>query len=143
MAQWVINRILARSSRPGYPSKSVSIGEVNNWAEDVRAMGIQSIICLLTDEQLAFYEKLPEGLLEYYRKEGFRTESIPITDPADDPDHGWEELEHNLKRILQVFKELPKPVLVHCSAGVDRTGRVVGYISKRWNLSDEERSKLE
>lgn len=95
-------------------------------------MYIKSIVCLLTLDQLGYYAQLPEGLLEYYRKQGFRVEHIPITDPHDDQARGQQELSDNLERIYQTFLSLPKPVLIHCSAGKDRTGPAVGYIVKRW-----------
>lgn len=130
MARWVIEGILARSARPGYPSRGVSVDEMDRWAEEVRGMGIRSIICLLKEE-LGYYAQLPGGLLEWYRKMGFTVESIPITDPAHDQ-RGWEELENNLEPIYQKFLQLPKPVLVHCSFGKDRTGPAVDHISRRW-----------
>ena len=39
--------------------------------------------------------------------------------------------EEQLDEVVQSFRRLPKPVLVHCSAGYDRTGRVVRHILGR------------
>lgn len=132
---WVIDSALARSSRPGYPLKDVGPEEVDRWLDKVRCMGVKSIICLLADEELAYYRMLPDGLLGTYQRAGFEVSYIPITDPAHDP-VGQQELEENLERIFMEFQRLPKPVLVHCSAGVDRTGRVVQYIQKRLQIGE-------
>jgi protein-tyrosine phosphatase len=132
MATWVIEGVLARSSRPGYPSESVPIKEVDKWIKQIKAMSIKSIICMLTDDQLGYYGPLPKGLLEHYRKQGFNVEHISITDPVNDQIRGQQELTDNRERIYEAFLKLPKPVLVHCSAGLQRTRFAVEYITERW-----------
>ena len=76
----VLPELLAKSSRPGYPKKEgISKEVVDEWIEDVRAMGVRSIICFLSDHQLAFYSDLPSGLIQYYRDAGFDVAHIPKT----------------------------------------------------------------
>ena len=135
---WEIQGSLARSSRPGYSSEDVPREEVDDWLRKVKALGVKSIICLLTEEQIGFYPQVPGRLLSYYRQQGLKVEHIGITDPARDPERGGAELQRSLPEIYEAFKRLPKPVLVHCSAGQDRTGKAVAYIKARLAQAGED-----
>jgi protein-tyrosine phosphatase len=125
--RWAVDDILARSSRPGYPSHHVNQDAVDAWLADVKGMGVASILCLLSDKQIGYYRTLPGGLLAHYRQQGFTVEHIAIEDPAESP-RGYDQIEANAWAICQAFDRLPKPVLVHCSAGLDRTGYAIRFI---------------
>jgi protein tyrosine phosphatase (PTP) superfamily phosphohydrolase (DUF442 family) len=104
----------------------VSKAEVDAWIGSVRALGVTSIICLLAEDQLPYYGQLDTDLISYYRAAGFEVAHVPARDhqkPPLSPDH--------LAAIWQAFQDLPKPVLVHCSAGLDRTGSAVEHIQRR------------
>jgi protein tyrosine phosphatase (PTP) superfamily phosphohydrolase (DUF442 family) len=125
----VIAGNLWRGQRPGYSGEHgarVPQATVDDWIHQAKACRINSIICLLADDQLHLYEDLPSDLVSYYRAAEFEVAHVPAADhqqPPLSPD--------DLERIWRAYQELPKPVLVHCSAGFDRTGRAVEWIQRR------------
>ena len=130
--EWVLPELLAKSSRPGYPERQdIGTDAVDEWVERVRGMGIRSIICFLSEEQLPFYSGLPSGLIQYYRDAGFNVAHIP------EEDYRSPSLsEEKAALAAAAFENLEKPVLVHCSAGIARTGVAIEAIlaSRRIDL---------
>ena len=128
MLSWVIEGQLARGERPGYSGergRPVAQAEVDSYIQVAKSMGIQSIICLLGEDQLSLYSALPTALVSYYRQHGFHVEHIPATDHQQPP-----LSQEHLHKVWLAYQELPKALLVHCSAGCDRTGMAVKYIMK-------------
>lgn len=127
--EWVIPGQLARSPRPG---RTVD-GEVQaqpeaieGWLRQAESLGIRSVICLLGQEQLAFYGCLDEGLLARYRAQGLEVAHVEVEDAQ------WPPLQPaHVEQVWRAYQTLPKPVLVHCSAGLWRTGHAVEMILER------------
>jgi len=120
----VIPDQLYRAARPGYSGggkKPVGMGEVQRWIESAQSLGVVSIICLLAEEHLHLY---PDAdLLGIYRAAGFEVHHIPVTDHRRPP-----LTPQQLAAVLRAWQELARPVLIHCSAGIDRTGAAVEHI---------------
>ncbi len=142
---WVIDRKLACAARPLryhhiYDGSEKTLPaeakpELDKWIERVKNEGIESIICFVSEKELDHYSQLlPEGmtLIDYYKSVGFQVYHVPWSDPAHSGYANFKaEVEEKRPVLLEAYDQLPKPVLVHCSAAIDRSPPVVAYVVLR------------
>jgi hypothetical protein len=144
LVHWVIPDALGCAHRPlryhpRYAGSRVrlpadTIVLIGEWTERVRAGGIKSILSLMHDGDLDCYAGLDLGaanLIEHFRMQGFTVAHHPYEDPAHKGSSA-EERRATLLRIrpiaLASYDSLPKPVLIQCSAGQDRSAPVAAFI---------------
>jgi hypothetical protein len=107
---------------------------IEEWADLLLVEGIRSILSLMHDGDTDCYRALPLGdghLLAYLELRGFTVARHPYEDPAHKhtpPAQAKKFLHRIREEALASFDVLPKPVLISCSAGQDRSAPVAAYL---------------
>jgi len=109
---------------------------VNEWVELMKVEGIKSILSLMHDADLGCYNGLDlcaADLLDFLEHQAFTVARHPYKDPAHERTHPRTLLRVR-EEALRSYDKLPKPVLLMCSAGRDRSAPVGAFIfAKRAN----------
>lgn len=125
------------AQRPGFPDKFVQKQVVDNWMDYMKKQGISRIVCLLSEEELAYYPTLPGGLLGLYA-EVFGPDDVLWAPTLDRRLCSGEALEH-ICYFLRAGMLNGKKTVVHCSAGQGRTGQVLAaWLIYNYSISERK-----
>ncbi|MBV6626515.1 MAG: dual specificity protein phosphatase family protein [Rivularia sp. (in: Bacteria)] len=107
--------IVYGSARPGYNDEKVW-----QWIEFMQSQGIKRVCCLLAQTQLQKYS----NLLELYQQE-FGSKKVCWAPIEDFTLIDSQILIQNILPFLAEANRLNEKAVVHCSAGIGRTGQVL------------------
>lgn len=94
-----------------------------------KSLGIQTVLSL----QLVSLD----NALEANEQTGLTLEHVPMVP--------WNVTETELLLALEVIRDAPKPILVHCLHGADRTGLVIAMyriLFQNWSISDAKEEMI-
>ena len=84
--EWVKAGVLARGSCPAWSDDREIALVVREYVSRVRTMGINSIVCLLSQGELVrYYAAHGVNLLAAYREAGLQLAHVPVTDHEEPP----------------------------------------------------------
>lgn len=112
-------QIVYGACQPGYPSKSPDDNSVTEWIAQMEAHGVERVCCLL-DEKLDDYD----SLLETYR-DTFGSQNACHAPIEDYTVVSADTFYTVILPFLQEADDVAEKVVVHCSAGMGRTGHVL------------------
>ena len=131
------DEIVFGAQRPGFPGIFVQKQVVDEWMAYVKKQGIARVVCLLSEEELAFYPTLSGGLLGLYA-ETFGPDNVLWAPTPDRRLCSGEAMKH-ICYFLRAGMLNGQKAVVHCSAGQGRTGQVLAaWLIYNYSISERK-----
>ncbi|GAB4423999.1 MAG: hypothetical protein OHK0015_02250 [Chloroflexi bacterium OHK40] len=120
--------------RPGFPLARPSPATVRAWIAAMQRAGMRRVVCLLPPEQLAGYDHLLDAYREAFGDDAVcwaPIDDFRLADPAT--------LTGVILPFLFNADERKEQTVVHCAAGIGRTGQVLAaWLVSARGLSNAE-----
>lgn len=132
----------AGTTRSGVLFRSAHLARLSDQGrEELRALGVRRIVDLRADDEVAFEPSRIEGLeVETLRAPLFSGSTSSFFERDATLDQLYRSLvDESSVRIVEVVRAVleTRPALVHCTAGKDRTGVIVGIMLAAAGVDEE------
>jgi protein-tyrosine phosphatase len=123
---WKGDEIVFGSERPNYGSGITEGSVVIDWVPFMETKGIARVVCLLTEKDLEKWDsKINLQRLEEIYQTQFGTGNVRMAEIPDRDICTEETMNNDIIPFLKESVELELKTVVHCSAGMGRTGHVL------------------